>query len=94
MMSLVNKSADWPPNYHKILIFFPTKIFEKIRIDELADSNKPAIMTKSSIVTTGTTHLDIVMFPVLVAESTFSLLPLGRYLLLVSIPILCFVTIN
>ena len=30
MMSLVNKSADWPPNYHKILIFFPTKIFEKV----------------------------------------------------------------
>ena len=30
MMSLVNKSADCPPpNYHKILIFFPTKLFEK-----------------------------------------------------------------
>ena len=29
MMSLVNKSGDWTPNYHKILIFFPTKNFEK-----------------------------------------------------------------
>ena len=29
MTSLVNKSGDWTPNYHKILIFFPTKIFEK-----------------------------------------------------------------
>ena len=41
------------------------------------------IMTKSknSIVTTGTTYLDIVTFPVIVVESTFSLLPMGRYLL-------------
>ena len=30
MTSLVNKSTDWPPNYHKILIFSPTKIFEKV----------------------------------------------------------------
>ena len=29
----------------------------------------------------GTTYLDIVTFPVIVVESTFSLLPLGRYLL-------------
>ena len=29
MTSLVNKSGDWTPNYHKILIFSPTKIFEK-----------------------------------------------------------------
>ena len=27
-MSLINKSADWPPNYHKILISLPTKIFK------------------------------------------------------------------
>ena len=71
-----------------------------------------------------TTYLDIVMFPVIVVESTFSLLPLGRYPLplttlnrhlstvvkifitsseniifarhgvfLVTLPILCFVTI-
>ena len=84
------------------------------------------IMTKSknSIVTISTTYLDIVTFPVIVIESTFSLLhvhvPLGRYLLplttlnrylsrhsskkfisnfrhgvfLVTIPILCFVTIH
>ena len=46
MTSLVNKSADWTPNYHKILIFFPTKSLKSLRaarIDELADSNKPAI---------------------------------------------------
>ena len=46
MISLVNKSADWPPNYHKILIFSPTKslkILRTARIDELADSNEPAI---------------------------------------------------
>ena len=41
------------------------------------------IMTKSknSIATTSTAYLDIIMFPVIVIESTFSLLPLGRYLL-------------
>ena len=46
MTSLVNKSADWTPNYHKILIFFPTKSLKSLRaarIDELADSNEPAI---------------------------------------------------
>ena len=45
-MSLVNKSTDWTPNYHKILIFFPTKSLKSLRaarIDELADSNEPAI---------------------------------------------------
>ena len=45
MMSLVNKSADWTPNYHKILIFFPTKSLKSLcaaRIDELADSKEPA----------------------------------------------------
>ena len=46
MTSLVNKSADWPPNYHKILIFFPTtslKCLHAARIDELADSNESAM---------------------------------------------------
>ena len=46
MTSLVNKSADWLPNYHKILIFFPTtslKCLRAARIDELADSNESAI---------------------------------------------------
>ena len=46
MTSLVNKSADWTPNYHKILIFSPTKSLKSLRaarIDELADSNEPAI---------------------------------------------------
>ena len=46
MMSLVNKSGDWTPNYHKILIFFPTKSLKSLRaarIDQLADSNEPAI---------------------------------------------------
>ena len=46
MMSLVNKSVDWIPNYHKILILFPTKSLKSLRaarIDELADSNEPAI---------------------------------------------------
>ena len=46
MTSLVNKSADWTPNYHKILIFFPTKSLKSLcaaRIDELADSNEPAL---------------------------------------------------
>ena len=40
MTSLVNKSADWPPNYHKILIFPPTtslKCLCAARIHELAD---------------------------------------------------------
>ena len=48
MTSLVNKSADWTPNYHKILIFFPQKSLKSLhaaRIDELADSNEPAIMS-------------------------------------------------
>ena len=47
MTSLVNKSADWTPNYHKILIFSATKSLKSLcaaRIDELADSNEPAIM--------------------------------------------------
>ena len=47
MTSLVNKSADWTPNYHKILIFFSTKSLKSLhaaRIDELADSNEPAMM--------------------------------------------------
>ena len=46
MTSLINKSADWTPIYHKILIFFPTKSLKSLyaaRIDELADSNEPAI---------------------------------------------------
>ena len=46
MMSMVNKSADWTPNYHKILIVFPTKSLKSLcaaRIDKLADSNEPAI---------------------------------------------------
>ena len=46
MTSLVNKSTDWPPNYHKILIFSPPKSVKRsraARIDELADSNKPAM---------------------------------------------------
>ena len=48
MTSLVNKSTDWPPNYHKILIFSPPKSFKSLcaaRIDELADSNEPAKIT-------------------------------------------------
>ena len=36
---------------------------------------------KKGIVTTSTTYLDIVTFLVIVVESTFSLPPLGRYLL-------------
>ena len=47
MTSLVNKSADWTPNYNKILIFSPTKSLKSLRaarIDELADSNEPANM--------------------------------------------------
>ena len=46
MTSLVNKSADWLPNYHKILIFSPPKSLKSLcaaRIDALADSNEPAI---------------------------------------------------
>ena len=46
MTSLVNKSAGWPPNYHKILIFSPPKSLKRLhaaRIDELAASNEPAI---------------------------------------------------
>ena len=45
MMSLVNKSVDWTPNYHKILIFSPPKSLKRLRaarIDQLADSNEPA----------------------------------------------------
>ena len=37
--------------------------------------------SKNSIVTTSTTYLNIVTFPVIVIEGTFSSLPLGRYLL-------------
>ena len=46
MTSLVNKLADWTPNYHKILIFSPPKSLKRLRaarIDQLADSNEPAI---------------------------------------------------
>ena len=51
MMSLVNKSANLPPNYHKILIFSPPKSLKRLRaarIDELADSNEPVIMQTSA----------------------------------------------
>ena len=44
MTSLVNKSGDWTPNYHKILIFSPPKSLKSLcaaRIDELADSYEP-----------------------------------------------------
>ena len=47
MMSLVKKSTDWPPNYHKILIFSPPRTLKRLRvarIDELADSNEPAMI--------------------------------------------------
>ena len=50
MTSLVNKSADWPPNYHKILKFFLTtslKSLRTARIDELADSNEAAKIEQS-----------------------------------------------
>ena len=46
MTSLVNKSGHWTPYYHKILIFSPPKSLKSLRaarIDELADSNEPAI---------------------------------------------------
>ena len=50
MTSLVHKSADWTPNYHKILIFSPPKSLKSLhaaRIDQLADSSEPAnIMLK------------------------------------------------
>ena len=51
MTSLENKSADWTPNYHKILIFFATKSLKSLRaarIDELADSNEPATRLHSN----------------------------------------------
>ena len=57
MTSLVNKSANWTPNYHKILIFFPPKYLKNpraARIDELADSNEPA---KTKSLKQGTTLL-------------------------------------
>ena len=53
MTSLVNKSADWTPNYHKILIFPPTKSLKSLcaaRIDELADSNQPAIIIRKKLI--------------------------------------------
>ena len=56
MMSLVNKSADWPPNYHKILIFSPPKSLKRLhaaRIDQLADSNEPAIITTLNFIGKG-----------------------------------------
>ena len=43
MMSLVNKSADWTSNYHKILIFSPTKYLKSlraVRIDEISRSER------------------------------------------------------
>ena len=46
MTSLVNKSADWPFNYYKSLIF-PHHLLKRVhaaRMDELAESNKPAKM--------------------------------------------------
>ena len=50
MTSLVNKSGHWTPNYHKILIFSPPKSLKSLRaarIDELADSNEPAMNKRS-----------------------------------------------
>ena len=50
MTSLVNKSDDWTLNYHKILILSPPKSLKRLRaarIDQLADSNEPAITTNS-----------------------------------------------
>ena len=46
MTSLVNKPADWPPNYHRILIFPPPESLKRLRgarKDELTDPNEPAI---------------------------------------------------
>ena len=48
MTSWVNKTPDWPLNYHKILIFSPAKSLKTLRaarIDQLADSNEPPIIT-------------------------------------------------
>ena len=45
MTSLAHISADWPPSYH-----FPHHISKSLhaaRLDELADSNEPAIKLKS-----------------------------------------------
>ena len=47
MTSLVNESADWTPNYHIILVFSQPKSLKSLctaRIDELADSNEPAVI--------------------------------------------------
>ena len=55
MMSLVNKSAHWTSNYHKILIFPQQKSWKSLhaaRIDELADSNEPAAMGSSQLTIT------------------------------------------
>ena len=52
MTSLVNKSADWTPNYYKILIFSPPKSLKSLRaarIDQLADSNEPANIEHQSV---------------------------------------------
>ena len=63
MVNTTQHSSDWlivpttanqitgieKPNYHKILIFFPTtslKRSHEARIDELADSNEPATRIK------------------------------------------------
>ena len=46
--SLIHESADWTPNYHKILIFLPTTSLQCLcaaRIDELAESNESATIT-------------------------------------------------
>ena len=54
MMSLVNKSGDLTPNYHKILIFSQPKSLKSLcaaRIDELTNSNEPAIIIYFWIVT-------------------------------------------
>ena len=48
------------------------------------NSVNSVIHCKNSIVTTSTTYLGIVTFPVIVIEIIFSLLPLGRYLLLIT----------
>ena len=52
MTSLVNKSAHWIPNYHKILIFSPPKSLKSLRaarIDELAASNEPAMKQRNYV---------------------------------------------
>ena len=87
MMSLVNKSGDWTPNYHKILIFFPTKSLKSLRaarIDQIADSNEPANMYNISNNQIKSLHVNFTNLLIVTREYNFSIFSVLSFFLYAS----------